>query len=378
MKFGSSSCRVTGVSSLNLARRPLGLAGFFLSGYETNRDATLHAKSPISRSAARSSPPGCSPIMSIFILACRTWLGPFAGWLGRGYLGVDGFFLLSGLILARTHPEFAPRAPGRFAPKSWRFLTQRLARIYPVHVAILCLLAVFLLLAQAQGFSPRIASRFGLVPLVQNLLLIQGWGFADAGTWNYPSWSISTEWAGYLAFPVLWRALCWCEALVAGPLVLVGFLLLGLLVSWHHQIRQSRLLPGVAALLPRVPDRHGHRAAAAAYGRQRAGAGAGAGRAGAGRRRSRRPAGFFRGAGAVAAAHRLRGAARSRMGAAARPPGRAAGVRAALLRVLYELRRGGAAGGERVPAARLGAGGAPGFFRGRHARGDVGAGCGAA
>jgi hypothetical protein len=35
MKFGSSSCRVTGVSSLNLARRPLGLAGFFLSGYET-------------------------------------------------------------------------------------------------------------------------------------------------------------------------------------------------------------------------------------------------------------------------------------------------------------------------------------------------------
>ncbi len=29
---GSSSCRVTGVSSLNLARRPQGLAGFFLFG----------------------------------------------------------------------------------------------------------------------------------------------------------------------------------------------------------------------------------------------------------------------------------------------------------------------------------------------------------
>jgi hypothetical protein len=30
MKFGSLSRRVTGVSSLNLARRPYGLAGFFL------------------------------------------------------------------------------------------------------------------------------------------------------------------------------------------------------------------------------------------------------------------------------------------------------------------------------------------------------------
>ena len=33
MEFGSSSCRVTGVSSLNLARRPYGLAGFFLFGH---------------------------------------------------------------------------------------------------------------------------------------------------------------------------------------------------------------------------------------------------------------------------------------------------------------------------------------------------------
>src|ERR1700733_7418162 len=67
-------------------------------------------------------------------------LGPFAGWLGRGYLGVDGFFLLSGLILARTHREFSPRAPGRFGPKAWRFFSRRLARIYPVHAATLCLL----------------------------------------------------------------------------------------------------------------------------------------------------------------------------------------------------------------------------------------------
>jgi peptidoglycan/LPS O-acetylase OafA/YrhL len=177
-------------------------------------------------------------------------LGPFAGWLGRGYLGVDGFFLLSGLVLARNHPEFAPRAPGRFASKAGRFLTRRLARIYPVHVAILCLLAVLLLLAQAQGFSPRTPSRFGFLPLVENLLLIQGWGFADAGAWNYPSWSISTEWAGYLAFPLLWRALCWCEAVVAGQVVLVGFLVLGLLVTANHQSVNFGLSQGLLRFLP--------------------------------------------------------------------------------------------------------------------------------
>ncbi len=192
-------------------------------------------------------------------------LGPFAGWLQRGYLGVDGFFLLSGLILARLHGEFSPHAPGPFAPKVWRFLNRRLARIYPVHVATLCLLAVFLVLARMEGVFPREASRFGLVPLLQNVFLIQGWGFADVGNWNYPSWSISAEWAGYLLFPLLWRALCWCEAVVAGQVVLLGFLLLGLLVSWHHQSLNfgfSRALPrffpefligmGTARLLPHL------------------------------------------------------------------------------------------------------------------------------
>jgi peptidoglycan/LPS O-acetylase OafA/YrhL len=192
-------------------------------------------------------------------------LGPFAGWLGRGYLGVDGFFLLSGLILARNDRELSAHAAGRFAPKVWRFLTRRLARIYPVHAATLCLLAAFLLLARIQGLLPREASRFGLVPLVENLCLIQGWGVAGAGSWDYPSWSISTEWAGYLLFPLLWRALCRSGAMVAGQVLFLGFLVLGLLISWHHDSLNfgfSQELPrffpefligmGTARLLPHI------------------------------------------------------------------------------------------------------------------------------
>jgi peptidoglycan/LPS O-acetylase OafA/YrhL len=183
-------------------------------------------------------------------LGLSHFLGPFAGWVQRGYLGVDGFFLLSGLILARNHGEFSPRAPGRFGPKAGHFLNRRLARIYPVHAATLCHLAGFVLFARTLDIFPREAGRFGLVPLVENLCLIQGWGFATAGSWNYPSWSISTEWAGYLLFPALWRALCWCEAVVAGPLVLVGFLVLGLLVSWHHQSLNFGFSQGLLRFFP--------------------------------------------------------------------------------------------------------------------------------
>ncbi len=117
----------------------------------------------------------------------------------HGYLGVDGFFILSGLILACAHPELAssPRAAGRF----W---VRRLARIYPVHLAVILLLCAVVGIGFTLGLTPRDPGRFTLPSLVENLLLIHGWGFTSELAWNYPSWSISTEWAGYLLFPALW------------------------------------------------------------------------------------------------------------------------------------------------------------------------------
>ena len=34
---------------------------------------------------------------------------------------------------------------------------------------------------------------------VSNGLLVHAWGVLDELTWNYPSWSISAEWAAYLS-----------------------------------------------------------------------------------------------------------------------------------------------------------------------------------
>jgi peptidoglycan/LPS O-acetylase OafA/YrhL len=155
------------------------------------------------------------------------YLGPAAGLIRRGYLGVDGFFLLSGFILARVHPEFSNGSAGSF-----RFWGKRLARIYPVHLAVLVLLAAVAASGLALGIVPHDSGRFSLVALGQDLLLIQGWGVANQLAWNYPSWSISTEWAGYLLFP----AFCFCAARLAKTPAALGVVLCfaALAIVDHH------------------------------------------------------------------------------------------------------------------------------------------------
>ncbi len=152
------------------------------------------------------------------------YLGPFAGLVRHGYLGVDGFFILSGLILAQVYPQLAHHPFG-----AWRFWGRRLARIYPVHLAVIVILAVLVATGLALGFAPRDAGRFTLGGLVANLALLQGWGVGPQLAWNYPSWSVSTEWAGYLAFPVLWMFLGTWRPIIPGQILVVCFPVLGLI-----------------------------------------------------------------------------------------------------------------------------------------------------
>ena len=146
--------------------------------------------------------------------------GPLTPIVKRGYLGVDAFFMLSGLVLAHAHPALG---------ESWReirrFWGRRLLRIYPVHFVVIFLLALLLAAATAFGINPRDPGRFSGEELIRNLLLIHGWGTSGRWAWNYPSWSVSTEWAGYLAFPVLWLGM---RRLTPG---LAGWLLVPLLAA---------------------------------------------------------------------------------------------------------------------------------------------------
>ena len=139
----------------------------------------------------------------------------FSPIIERSRLAVDAFFMLSGFILAHVYgPAFAS---GGFSYR--RFIVARLARLYPLHVAVLTGALVMVLGATAAGVRFD-GEGYGLLAFFQTLFLIQAWFPTDAElNWSGPSWSLSAEWFAYLLFPAYaWLAL----RLRARPWVLLG------------------------------------------------------------------------------------------------------------------------------------------------------------
>ncbi len=126
------------------------------------------------------------------------------GLIDKGYLGVDLFFILSGFILSYVYLEaFGER---RFDYRE--FVVNRLARVYPLHLATLLFTLLLIAGAALKGvqLDPN-AANWQALPA--HLLLMQSWGLAPSAAFNHPSWSISAEWFAYLTFPataaVAWR-----------------------------------------------------------------------------------------------------------------------------------------------------------------------------
>ncbi len=115
----------------------------------------------------------------------------------HGYLGVDLFFALSGYVMALTYGHLFETGTGPYRS----FLRRRLQRIYPLYAV--CVLATFVLVGSGV-LQPLSASANSVARLGIDLLLLQCLG---AGPSLLPvSWSLSTEWIAYLAFPLLARA----------------------------------------------------------------------------------------------------------------------------------------------------------------------------
>jgi len=121
----------------------------------------------------------------------------FSPIIERSRLAVDAFFMLSGFIMAHVYgPSFAK---GTFSYR--RFIVARIARMYPLHLAVLGAVLVMVLAAAGQGvrYDPATYTPQGFV---QTLLLIQAWFPSTLGSnWSGPSWSLSAEWFAYLLFP---------------------------------------------------------------------------------------------------------------------------------------------------------------------------------
>jgi peptidoglycan/LPS O-acetylase OafA/YrhL len=107
---------------------------------------------------------------------------------------VDQFFILSGFVLAYTYAGIFDAGAPRGAIRD--FLINRLARIYPLHLATLAIMVALSLpnLAAVTGQGGRI---------LENVVMIHAWGVESRYALNFPSWSISGEWAAYLVFPLV-------------------------------------------------------------------------------------------------------------------------------------------------------------------------------
>jgi peptidoglycan/LPS O-acetylase OafA/YrhL len=128
-----------------------------------------------------------------------------AHFVRNGYLMVDLFFVLSGFVICSAYAERL-RTPRDFL----RFQFLRLGRLYPVH---LLFLVVFLLIEVAKYIAQAhhgVASLNSTpfrdndgIAFLENLLLVQSVLPNRPLTFNYPSWSISVEFATYTLFGVL-------------------------------------------------------------------------------------------------------------------------------------------------------------------------------
>lgn len=141
----------------------------------------------------------------------------------KGYLAVDLFFVLSGAVIFHVYG-----ASIRDQTFSWKsFLWKRFARLYPVHFVTLALAVALIYGSALFGFG-RAPGYDPVTAIVANLFAIHGLGVLDELTLNYPSWSISAEFAAYAVFPVLAYIALTCSRgmlLALGALVYIGMVL---------------------------------------------------------------------------------------------------------------------------------------------------------
>ncbi len=182
----------------------------------------------------------------------EAWAGalPMAGYnlVHSGYFAVGTFFVLSGFVLARSYGSTAWNRR-----RLIRYGAGRIARIYPVYLFSLVIVAPIILsdMFRTGAGSPPVAQKAML--LANYGLLLQGWSGTLPVNWNTPAWSLSCELFFYLCFPlaiILLRRMSWTKivAVAVGALALPMVLgWVGVPEIWKPLIHLSDFLLGITA-----------------------------------------------------------------------------------------------------------------------------------
>jgi peptidoglycan/LPS O-acetylase OafA/YrhL len=122
----------------------------------------------------------------------------------HGNLFVDLFFVISGFVISHIY-TFRLSTEHELA----RFAVLRTARLYPLHLCMLLVLAAYTLgtawarnawgLPFPQIHASMVANNNG-GSFLQNLFMLQGLISSKTPSFNSPSWSISTEYFTYFSF----------------------------------------------------------------------------------------------------------------------------------------------------------------------------------
>ena len=132
----------------------------------------------------------------------------------HGALAVMLFWMISGFVFMHVYAGTPATA--------WTFFVNRFARLYPLHLLTLLVVAVI------QWTSMGVFGHYLIYEVNDawhfflNLFMASEWGFADHNSFNGPIWSVSVEILIYLLFWVYIRTIRPC--LLSSFLLTLGFL----------------------------------------------------------------------------------------------------------------------------------------------------------
>jgi peptidoglycan/LPS O-acetylase OafA/YrhL len=143
---------------------------------------------------------GCRGLLCLTVVAGH-WIGSRMGWgnvnFSHSYISVDGFFILSGIVLSYIYKEKLDIGRKEFI----KYAIHRIERLYPLHLlTFLLTYLIYRIYFKELPFQEPVATA------IYNMLLIHGLGFASSWNWNDPSWSISVEFfTSVMLLPLLIR-----------------------------------------------------------------------------------------------------------------------------------------------------------------------------
>lgn len=151
--------------------------------------------------------------------AIQPWYETLSWLYNHGHTAVQYFWAVSGFVFAHVY-----LADANYKARFW---LARLARLWPLHLLTLGLMAILQGIYVARTGTEFIYHTNDLKHFLLSIPLMQYWGWQDNQSFNGPSWSLSTEILAYLVFflaiPALRRAPL-ALALPLGALLLYGML----------------------------------------------------------------------------------------------------------------------------------------------------------